>query len=280
MVNNEIKGIRDIAFNILVNFDSFCREHNLKYYLAYGTLLGAVRHHGFIPWDDDVDVWMPRKYFDEMLKLLKNYGNERFQLGDDDAFLDGSVPLNLQMKIIDKTIKCKRTLWGKTMITYPWIDVFALDCFKPTDKDKYVKKIISKLRWWSLAYTRDNEDVQNVSKGLKKIIYNLNSKLHFLNLINADRAINKFSHAIMCNKDKFDHKDYSMLFSYASCYIRKVEKCIFEKEWFENVIEMYFEQHRFFVPQGWDKILNKIYGEYMTLPPIHERILKHDIEIM
>ena len=73
----DIKEIQKMQLDILVEFDKFCRDHNLKYFLAYGTLLGAVRHKGFIPWDNDVDVCMLR---DEYEKLIKLYKDNRYRL--------------------------------------------------------------------------------------------------------------------------------------------------------------------------------------------------------
>ena len=73
ILNN--KEIKKIELNILLHFDSFCKEHNLRYYLSGGTLLGAVRHKGFIPWDDDIDVCMPRPDYEKMINIYQNKGN-------------------------------------------------------------------------------------------------------------------------------------------------------------------------------------------------------------
>ena len=65
----DLKALHDVMLNMLVDIDEVCRKHGLCYYLAYGTLLGAVRHHGFIPWDDDADIMMPRKDYEKFLRI-------------------------------------------------------------------------------------------------------------------------------------------------------------------------------------------------------------------
>ena len=77
MQNNDMSldEIKEIELNILDTFVKFCKENNLRYYLAYGTLLGAVRHKDFIPWDDDIDVFMPREDFERLAVLWPKYAD-------------------------------------------------------------------------------------------------------------------------------------------------------------------------------------------------------------
>ena len=71
MENIDLDNIKKIEKEILDYIDSLCRANSLQYYLAYGTLIGAIRHKGFIPWDDDIDIWMPRPDYERLLSLLK-----------------------------------------------------------------------------------------------------------------------------------------------------------------------------------------------------------------
>ena len=77
-VTEQQKKIWNIEINILVEFMRVCNKNNLKFFVAHGTLLGAVRHKGFIPWDDDIDVNMPRKDFDKLVKISKKEFEQPF----------------------------------------------------------------------------------------------------------------------------------------------------------------------------------------------------------
>ena len=78
MNENVLKKVQKEELDILVFFDAFCRQHNLRYSLAYGSLLGAVRHKGFIPWDDDIDVIMPREDYELLIRLFDDKTNRFF----------------------------------------------------------------------------------------------------------------------------------------------------------------------------------------------------------
>ena len=73
-----LQELKEIEFDILKVFDAFCKENNIRYFFAYGTLLGAIRYKGFIPWDDDVDVLVPREDYDRMLTLFRD--SEKYQM--------------------------------------------------------------------------------------------------------------------------------------------------------------------------------------------------------
>ena len=76
----KVKDSQGISLNILKIVTNICEKQNLNYYLMYGTLIGAVRHHGFIPWDDDIDIMMPRKDYDVLIKFLKENPSEMPEL--------------------------------------------------------------------------------------------------------------------------------------------------------------------------------------------------------
>lgn len=80
MLDQKLKAVQDVTYDILKDFDEFCSKHNLTYYISYGTLIGAVRHQDFIPWDDDIDVSMPREDYDKLLNELSNELPEHLSL--------------------------------------------------------------------------------------------------------------------------------------------------------------------------------------------------------
>ena len=103
-IDDATQSVQNVVFDILVNFDSLCRQYDLRYYLAYGTLLGGVRSQGFIPWDDDLDVWMPRKDYTRLLEIIGRDDHTPYTLSSVNAC--GSVPLSLQGKYVNKSLVC------------------------------------------------------------------------------------------------------------------------------------------------------------------------------
>ena len=75
----DIREMQQIALDILIYLDKICEKYHLRYFIVDGTLLGAVRHKGFIPWDDDIDVWMPRKDYDKLAEIIEKDGSEYYK---------------------------------------------------------------------------------------------------------------------------------------------------------------------------------------------------------
>ena len=118
-----LKEIQKIELDILVHFSDFCRKNNLRFYLCGGTLLGAVRHHGFIPWDDDLDVCMPRPDYDRFLKIYdqEEVTNIRLFSGE----LGNMTAPFAKLKRMDTKIVCCCT--NSDVDTNLWIDIFPID---------------------------------------------------------------------------------------------------------------------------------------------------------
>lgn len=276
----DLRELQLILLDCLKYFDQYCRIHSLTYYLAYGTLLGAVRHEGFIPWDDDVDVWMPREDFMRLYELLcSNREKERYQITESEWKLKGSVPAKLQMKIIDTHIKCKRRYLNESVSTYPWIDIFCLDQFPDENKGSFIRNFRKQLAYWSIVRMKDMNVISDNEGTIKRIIFYLNNKIHFLNLINQSKCDERLYKSVSKYQNVSDEVICNEYFSYASCYMNDISKCIFDKQWFGKPKELLFENTPFYVPSNWDMVLHKIYGDYMKLPPESDRIYKHECTI-
>jgi lipopolysaccharide cholinephosphotransferase len=136
--------IRAIQLEILAAFDRLCRSHELSYYLAYGTLLGAVRHSGYIPWDDDVDVMMPRADYDRLPDVFANASPAHLDLGSPGTQPDWPFPY---AKISDD----RTELWEPLEDPLPLgvnIDVFPVDALPRSRRVRWVQcRVLRLLRW-------------------------------------------------------------------------------------------------------------------------------------
>lgn len=121
----EIKEIQSILLPILEYIDKVCKDNNLRYSLAFGTLIGAIRHKGFIPWDDDIDIVMPRTDFDKLIEILEKEQNKKYKIlspYDTNSFFAGQM-----LKVYDAETKlCEFP--NKYNLEYgAYIDVFPID---------------------------------------------------------------------------------------------------------------------------------------------------------
>ena len=119
-----IKEIQEEELNILKETIKFLDHNNIKYYIFYGTLLGAVRHQGFIPWDDDIDIAIPRPEYEKLIKILKEKNNKINNLNIESIGYEVGVSDWPFIKIVNKDIKLEDELNCDKNL---WIDVFPLD---------------------------------------------------------------------------------------------------------------------------------------------------------
>lgn len=156
MVKLNLQQIKKIELDILKEFVAYCDKHSLRYYLAYGSLIGAIRHHGFIPWDEDIDVMMPRSDYEKLHELVKAepIGEEL----DLVSYTLGTyrVPIG---KIVNKNT-CV-SLFGRGLEEKLWVDIFVLDNY-----DSKIAK--SNAFWYKVYIARDTRHFDFSIKGIVK----------------------------------------------------------------------------------------------------------------
>ncbi len=245
MKNEDLKKVKEIELEIMDFFDDFCKSHDLTYYMVYGTLLGAVRHSGFIPWDDDIDVAMTCEDYLKLLNLEQEISPK--------YYLQNVNNTTACTYIFSKIRKKHTTMVEKELNYLPFkkginIDIFPL--FK-YPKSKWGRILFQKrLRIAGLFVNREIKPTN--FKG--KIIY------FFLHLFTLKKA-NKIARN---NIDKLLH--YNKEFT----EYRMVPSESLGKDWFKK-IELSFEGRNYTAPKGYEKYLENEYGDYMTLPPVNER---------
>ena len=258
--------IKERLLKTLKAFISFCEENQLTYYGACGTVLGAVRHHGFIPWDDDIDVYMPQADY-KRLKTLQNQIPNPYQLGDISE-MGYTAPF---MKFMDMN----SSIWEFERIPYMigvYVDIFPLDdC---PDDPKAMIEIKQQLNNAFFQYFRSLEEwtmldllKMLVHRDRPALSYRYDTKFHYVPKRKAFhkevlRLLDELSHF------KGEHYYFNTTDVYAECLV-------FKKEWFENPVDMPFEDITIKIPGSYDEYLKYLYEDYMKLPPVEERNSHH-----
>ena len=251
---------KKIQLEILLYFDQFCKDNNLRYYLAYGTLIGAIRHQGFIPWDDDIDVEMPRPDWVKLKELFVNQGKYELCYPGDKKSRFHCI------KIFDRrTIKIEQGVKYSDDYLGIDIDVFAVDG-SPDDVEEY-KEIRKKIKTF---YNRSCSIKCGLTGSLKNRIRIL---LYMIRYGNPDKLMNKA--LTLCQSSNYEES------SYATRYSRfgKGEGYRVPKSCYANAVYKEFEGNLFPVPVGYDEVLRAEYGDYMQLPPVEQRITHHTSKV-
>ncbi len=254
MENLTLKEIQFAEFKILEEFDRICNDNNLRYSLAGGTLLGAVRHKGFVPWDDDIDVCMPRPDYEKFKKIFKN---EQFYLSDD----KGKYSIYPFLKMMDKSIEVQEV--GFNEVSNLWIDVFPIDGLP--SENKKLKKIYKKSSLYRKIIVFDKWKNLNVYGGKHNKLIAFLIKI-YVKTYGVKRAIKNSIRLAL--KHDYKKSDYVGAITWG-CY--GVGERMLKSE-YEQFTEMEFEGKKFSVMGCWDSYLRGIYGDYMKLPPEDKRI--------
>lgn len=263
----EMDEIKKRELDILLAFDEFASDSNLRYSLAYGTLLGAVRHKGFIPWDDDIDVIVPRPDYNRIVDFAKKnvkLGPYKFIGYEIDGF---PMPI---IKMIDTRIRVEDHVTRKTLPLHLWIDIFPLDPVRSDPKEffnlykrAYFLRSIIKVgnyKFWGAGRTR--------TKRIAKMIATLPTRLFRLNNV-AEKKLQALAQNIC------DYKEATHVASLVWGPYWSGEQ--FEKSMIESFTLLEFEGYQFPAISKWDYYLTTLYGDYMRVPPENEQF-RHGVK--
>lgn len=250
-----LEEIKIIELQILKEFASYCEENHLKYVLAYGTLLGAVRHGGFIPWDDDIDVLMPREDYEKFYKLLQVKPlNAQYKV----VSWKDKTAIYPFFKIIDNNTEVIETyIKNKTGI---WIDIFPVDklCMNDRKNNKLFRRIDRMRSMHRKAIARPFVGMNLKKKILRTIGYPITL------ILNPYKIANKID--IMAQEFNKSDSTKGLVDFVWGINLRYLPKDLFEFELME------FEGIEFRVPKKYDEVLKMCYGDYMKLPPKEKRV--------
>ena len=254
---------------LLDAFDKFCTENNLNYYASGGTAIGVVRHKGFIPWDDDIDVVMPRADYNRMIELRNTLDPDKYfikTLGDEDylyaygKFCDAQTTLveykiypgciigvNIDVFPIDEVLDDKETLCIKRKKFHSLHERFLIT---------YQKLSMRNL----LSYIRHGE----IKKAFESLYYGMLATESIK--IQTRELFVEFEKEWQLDKGFF-------LYNHSAFY--PLEKELLSKYWFDDFIYMPFENTKIRMMKGYDQYLSQLFGDYMTPPPLDKQVLQH-----
>jgi lipopolysaccharide cholinephosphotransferase len=265
-----LEELQNLEFEILKSFRDFCNQNNLRYYLCGGTLIGAIRHKGFIPWDDDIDVMMPRPDYEKFLFLnkdgmlgqhlkLDNINLNDKALSSILRIYDTRTDLNFTNLIFKKTFGC-------------WIDIFPLDGLSNSKLGRLLHFRYSRLIQ-DLSIANDTKfGVKRRTKLYTILQFIILPFLPIIRIIGHDRWIYKLDKI----SKKYDYKK--------SKYVgvvegRALEKEAMLKEEMEPAISVDFNGEKFTAMANYDEYLTNLYGNYMIPLDDAGKESRHIIEI-
>lgn len=258
----DTKGIHDVILGIMKDIDAFCTENNITYSLAGGTLLGAVRHKGFIPWDEDADIFMPRPDYE---RFLATYGGERYNIissteGDGRQGLYKGTHLKVQDS---RTVSHEGV-----MQTYRFginVDVFPVDGLPgdPARRRLFLKKGKHLRRLLMLSQRRFFK--KNKHRHIP-FMSHLESRLH---------TPDEWQKMCLAHETTFPFEGSAWRGCVCGVYGPKEAH---PAKVYEKYVRMPFEDASFMCTAEWDTYLTDFYGDYMTPPPADKRRDHHNLE--
>lgn len=253
-----IKEVQDISFRILKYFASFCKKYNIPFMLAYGTLLGAVRHKGFIPWDDDIDVMLTRENYLKLIDAVKKEDVSPYEFLlpelDDDYF----APLG---KIADtRTLVIQDYGYKSHKNSGLYVDIFVIDHIPSNEcKARNFYNKANRLRFmWLMAMRALGKMSTSFLKYILRIPVSLFAKMFGWKYWR-DRYINYAKSE--------NESEYAGIVIYGE----GLKKEMFPISMFESTTKVQFEGYEFDAPMNPDLYLTQMYGNYLVLPPVNER---------
>lgn len=255
--------VKSVQIAILKTIHEFCKSKGLRYSLGGGTLLGAVRHRGYIPWDDDIDIMLPRPDYD---KLLASFENENYAIQDYRS--DKRFPLAWARIYSKKTVLVSTNAVGGV-----FVDVFPIDGLPTPDKIGEYQKELIKYKIKLYRTTKIHRDALHEMKKKNKLSGNIiyyYLKYVIAMLIHPKREVNVEEMDAFFNFYPFETSEYAgaMVGTYGMREYMKADV-------FKSYIELPFEGNRFMCIKDYDVYLKQHYGDYMKLPPEGERVTHH-----
>ena len=260
MNQEQLQKLHTELLEILLDVQKLCEKHNISFFLGEGTLLGAVRHQGFIPWDDDIDILMKRSDYERFLQIAQLELKERYLIQHPSTVYPyWSTFIKVRVKDANPTFY-QQHIQHLTAYCGPCIDIFPLE---------YVSHSDSIGQRFQFAQIR----LYRRMIGYKlKIWHPFNTKTRIIKLLSFLFPFDWLQEhtALEMRRQGDAEKDYIAAFS----TFHKYPCVVSPKEFYETDFAI-FEGHRMPIPAGFNELLTKIYGNWHQVPPEEKRFGKH-----
>lgn len=254
---------KQILLRTMKAFDAFCSQHQIAYMAAYGTVIGAVRHQGLIPWDDDIDVFMDWDNYQRFLSLKGEAEKTGYSIIDrkDTGYY---LPI---AKFADQ----HTTIWENKYLPFVfgvYIDIFPLGYVKSVSESRKLRELYLQhsLRL-TRAYTRFSWSKQDLAFAIKHPMDFMDYMIQRKKRDDHQKELDILD-GIIADIREGDYRLY-----YRS--MDDFEQSLFKAQWFEKTIRVPFEDFEISIPAGYHEYLTTAYGDYMTPPPVEKQISNH-----
>ncbi len=258
----EMREIQNISLDILKQITEVCEEQGFRYTLAYGTLIGAIRHKGFIPWDDDIDIQMPRPDYEGFIKYMIEHPIENLKVFNHKYVR--SYPLGIS-RVADMRYQIEEAVSSAVDMGI-FVDVYPIDGLSDTyEGAKTAYKITDKPRANLLRMINAKDNKIRLSQLFTAPRYFLSGiKLRLQGLSRAQQTL----------------EDAAITYSFVEkefCGIPNWNwiQLVYKRQWYEEFVKAPFEDSEFYISKHYDEILRAEYGDYMQLPPVEKRVYHH-----
>ena len=269
MEKDTLAIIHEESLKCLKVFASKCEENHLTYWMFYGGLIGCIRHNGFIPWDDDIDIAMPRKDYESFISLYKDFLSEDYFLENYQCPFYENYPPNCRINM--KHLLLRKDKQDKEYYFHAFVSIFPVDGMPNHQLFRWIHFYFLRFLYYLLRVARSSingVDAQAKRGRLENVFVWLNKKIGVGRALNPRKMAALFNHYLM--KYDYSAKEY--------CRVGHLGTILYSED-FSKTTWHSFEGIEVPIPAGYDRCLRMLYGNYMELPPEEERVPQHGIEV-
>lgn len=265
-MNDQLRRCQLKQLYIAKEIQRICEKNGIKFFLNAGTLLGAVRHNGFIPWDDDLDVGMLRVEYEKFVKIASSELGDEFFLQTWDT--DPKYPMPFAKVRLNGTKYIEKNSQNADIHKGIYVDVFPYDNISSNKIKQKIQKYLSKI-YLHLLLNKSGYEYYSKKNCKRYIVYSIFKAFSRL------WSYNKLHKNLYNIMTKYNCENIQEIVTFGGA--NSFEKETLKYEWIKETVDHLFEDAMFPIPYMWDEYLTHFYGDYMTPPPKDKRYDRHNI---